>query len=189
MENGCARLAGPVILSLPPTLGESKLKKNPEGPRINQAIRTDVANSVLCWLATVDAEGTPNVTPKEIFACYGDDRLVVADIASANTVRNIRAHPAVCASFVDVFRQRGFKIVGTATIVSPENADFPIIGIELLRKAGTAFSIRHIISIKIARISRIWAPSYTLFPDRAEADRMRNAYDAYGVNPRTEPDA
>ena len=150
----------------------AKLNKNPEGFRINQAIRTDVGNSVLCWLATVDAEGTPNVTPKEIFSCYGDDRLVVADIASANTVRNIRTHSAVCASFVDVFRQRGFKIVGTATIVSPENADFPIIGIELLRKAGTAFPIRHIISIKIARVSRIWAPSYTLFPDRAEADRM-----------------
>lgn len=188
VENGCARLAGPVILSLSPTLGEPKLKKNPEGPRINQAIRTDIGNSVLCWLATVDPEGTPNVTPKEIFSCYGDDRLVVADIASANTVRNIRTHSAVCASFVDVFRQRGFKIVGTATIVSPENADFPIIGIELLRKAGTAFPIRHIISIKIARISRIWAPSYMLFPDRAEADRMRSAYDAYGVNPRTEPD-
>ena len=185
VENGGARLAGPVIFSLSRSR-RAKLKK--EGPRINQAVRTDIGNSVLCWLATVDPEGTPNVTPKELFSCYGDDRLVVADVASANTVRNIRAHSAVCASFVDVFRERGFKIVGTATIVSPKDADFPTIGTEVLRKAGTAFPIRHIISIKIARISRIWAPSYTLFPDRAEADRMRIAYDAYGVNPRTEPD-
>jgi len=85
--------------------------------KINQAIRTDIENSVLCWLATVDAAGVPNVSPKEIFDSYNDDRIVIADIASSNSVRNIRAHPAVCVSFIDVFRQRGFKIVGTATII------------------------------------------------------------------------
>ncbi|WP_296040456.1 pyridoxamine 5'-phosphate oxidase family protein [uncultured Agrobacterium sp.] len=43
--------------------------------QINDAMRTDIANSVLCWLATVDADGTPNVTPKEISSSYGDDRI------------------------------------------------------------------------------------------------------------------
>ena len=45
---------------------------------LNDAVRTDMANSVLCWLATVDADGTPNVSPKEIFASHGDDRIVIA---------------------------------------------------------------------------------------------------------------
>jgi uncharacterized protein len=154
-----------------------------ERARINQAVRTDIENSVLCWLATVDSTGTPNVTPKEIFACYGDDRIVVADIASTNTVRNIRSHPKVCVSFVDVFRQRGFKVAGIATIFSPTDGDFATVGANLLRMAGDAFPIRHVISIQIERISRIWAPSYALFPDRTEEDRMKSAYDTYGVAP------
>lgn len=74
---------------------------------INDAIRIDIENSVLCWLATVDDDGTPSVTPKEIFTGYGEDHLVIADIASSHSVSNAIARPKVCVSFVDVFRQRG----------------------------------------------------------------------------------
>jgi len=65
---------------------------------IDPAISTEADTAVLCWLATVDPTGTPNVTPKEIFAFYGDGHLVIADIASSNSVRNIRSHPSVCVS-------------------------------------------------------------------------------------------
>lgn len=159
------------------------MSEHNSGPIINDAVRLDIENSVLCWLATVDPAGTPNVTPKEIFSSYGDDRIVVADIASSNTVANLRAHPTACVSFIDVFRQRGFKIVGTATIIAPDEKDFAVVGAELLRMAGADFPIRHVISIKVERISRIWAPSYRLFPDRTEEDRMQSAYDTYGVVP------
>ncbi|WP_274423290.1 hypothetical protein [Chelativorans sp. YIM 93263] len=85
-------------------------------------------------------------------------------------------------SFVDVFRQKGFKITGKATIIAPNAKDFPVVGVELLHSAGTDFPIRNIISIQI-ELSRIWAPSYALFPDRAENERMQSAYDTYGVRP------
>jgi len=150
------------------------------GP-INQAVKTDMKNSVLCWLATVDPAGVPNVTPKEIFTSQGDDRIVIADIASSNSVRNIRLQPNVCVSFIDIFRQRGFKIVGKARIIPPEAEDFVTLGAELLRMAGEDFLIRNVISVGIDRISRIWAPSYTLFPDRTDEERMQSAYATYGV--------
>jgi predicted pyridoxine 5'-phosphate oxidase superfamily flavin-nucleotide-binding protein len=159
------------------------MKEGQERPKINQAMRIDVENSVLCWLATVDPSGTPNVTPKEIFSCYGDDRIVVADIASTHTVRNIRSHPSVCVSFVDVFRQHGFKVVGLATVIEPEETDFAVVGADLLQMAGSDFPIRHLISVQIERVSRIWAPSYSLFPDRTEGERIQSAYETYGVIP------
>lgn len=152
--------------------------------KINDAMRTDIANSVLCWLATVDAEGTPNVTPKEIFSSYGDDRIIVADIASSNTVRNIRSHPAVCVSFIDVFRQRGFKVKGQAFIIASDHPDYPAVGAEVLKMAGEDFPIRNLISIQVEKVSRILAPSYRLFPDRTEQDRMASAYQTYGVSPK-----
>jgi uncharacterized protein len=154
--------------------------------RINQAVRTDIENSVLCWLATVDAAGVPNVSPKEIFHHYNDDRVVIADIASSNSVRNIFAHPAVCVSFIDVFRQRGFKITGQATIIAPDAEDFSVVGADLLKMAGDDYPIRNVISIKVGRISRIWAPSYALFPERSETERMQDAYRTYGVHPEPE---
>lgn len=152
--------------------------------KINDAVRVDIQNSVLCWLATVNEHGVPNVTPKEIFSDHGDDRLVIADINSSNSVRNVRIQPQVCVSFVDVFRQRGFKITGRATIVATEDPSFASLGVDLLRMAGAGFPIRNIISVEIERIARIWAPSYTLFPDRSEDERMLSAFDAYGVLPK-----
>ena len=44
--------------------------------------------SVLCWLATVDESGQPNVSPKEIFAVFDSDHPVIAYIPSAGTARN-----------------------------------------------------------------------------------------------------
>ncbi|MDE1995880.1 MAG: pyridoxamine 5'-phosphate oxidase family protein [Rhizobiaceae bacterium] len=159
------------------------MSKNSNGPRLNEAVKTDIKNSVLCWLATVDQMGTPNVTPKEIFSYYGDDTLVIADIASTNSVRNLRAHPTACVSFIDIFRERGFKIVGTASILSPEQPEFGVVGAELLSMAGPNFPVRHVISIQIESISRIWAPSYKLLPEQTDEDRMQNAFRTYGVTP------
>ena len=72
--------------------------------KINDAVSTDAGNAGLCWLATVDTDGVPSATPKEMFATSGEDRFVIADIASSNSVRNIRENPSVCISFVDIFR-------------------------------------------------------------------------------------
>ena len=151
--------------------------------RINDAVKTDMENSVLCWLATVSERGVPNVTPKEIFAAHDDQTIVIADIASSNSVGNIRACPDVCVSFVDIFRQRGFKISGKGMIVAPGEARFGELCAPLAAKAGSAYPIRNVIAVAVGRIARIWAPSYSLAPGESEADKMHAAYAAYGVMP------
>ena len=52
-------------------------------------VRQAVDRSVLCWLATVDADGQPNVSPKEIFCAIDDVTLLIAEIASPVSRRNI----------------------------------------------------------------------------------------------------
>lgn len=153
------------------------------GPRINATMRKEIDAAVLCWLASVGADGAPSVTPKEMFAPYGDDCIVIGDIASSNSVRNILEHAMVCVSFVDVFRQKGFKLNGRAEIVGQDEARFAVLGADLLAMAGTAYPIRNIIAVKIEKVARIWAPSYGLFPDRSEDERMAEAYNTYGVRP------
>lgn len=151
--------------------------------KINDAIKVDLQNSVLCWLASIDDDGTPSVTPKEIFTSYGGEHIVIAVIASSHSVSNVIARPKVCVSFIDVFRQKGFKLTGHATILAPSDADFDSFSVDLRRMAGDDFPIRNVIAVKIDRVSQIWAPSYKLFPERSESERMQSAYETYGVRP------
>lgn len=150
---------------------------------LNETLRAETEGAVLCWLATVSADGVPNVSPKEMFWLHGSDALAIADIASPVSVRNVRANPDVCVSYVDIFRQRGFKLVGKARIISPEEDDFDTYGNSLVNKACGAFKIRNIILVNVERVSRIWAPSYTFYPDRSEDMMMASAYKQYGVKP------
>ncbi|MFU0507421.1 pyridoxamine 5'-phosphate oxidase family protein [Pseudaminobacter sp. NGMCC 1.201702] len=93
---------------------------------LNQTVRTEMDRAVLCWLATVSADGTPNLSPKEIFAPYANDAVVIADIASPISVTNVQSKPKVCVSFVDVFRQRGFKLEGEAKVVDREHCPIQV---------------------------------------------------------------
>lgn len=49
---------------------------------LNKEIRLCLERSVLGWLATVDQQGHPNVSPKEIFAAWDDRTVLIAHIAS-----------------------------------------------------------------------------------------------------------
>ncbi|MGX5666116.1 hypothetical protein ACWKW9_09075 [Rhizobium daejeonense] len=37
--------------------------------------------------------------------------------------------------------------------------------------------------IRIERVSRIWAPSDSFFPNRSEAERLQATYDTYRIRP------
>lgn len=149
----------------------------------NDAVFEDIANSVLCWLATVGEDGQPNVSPKEIFTAHGSDALLIADIASPVSVRNIAHNPLVCVSFVDVFAQRGFKIAGRARLVEREDPEFATFGPILADLAGPDFPVRRAIHVTATRVSRVRAPSYTLFPDRTVEEQRERGYATYRVRP------
>jgi len=140
-----------------------------------------ITRSVLCWLATVDDSGHPNVSPKEVFCAWGDDSILIANIASPESAKNIRSFPGVCVSFVDVFVQKGFKVKGLAKIVESSSPEYQelIKPLEAITKG--VFSIINIFQIKITKVSSIVAPSYRIYPDRTEEQQIESALHAYGV--------
>ena len=134
--------------------------------------------------ATCDADGWPNVSPKEIFCAEDDRSLLVAHIASPQSVRNIRANPRVCASFVDIFVQKGHKLHGLAEVVGRDHPEFDRVAAPLRARAGDAFPILAAIRIRVERIAEIVAPSYRLRPDTTEAAQVERALATYGVRAR-----
>ncbi|MDB5843492.1 MAG: flavin-nucleotide-binding protein [Polaromonas sp.] len=140
-----------------------------------------IESSVLCWLATVDEHGAPNVSPKEIFVSYGNDTVLVANIASPNTIRNLRFNPKVCLGFVEVFVQKGFKLSGTARVVGPRDSDFPVFLAPLEAMTQGKFPIHSVIAVRVERVAPIVAPGYRQFPGTTEASQIEAALKTYKV--------
>jgi predicted pyridoxine 5'-phosphate oxidase superfamily flavin-nucleotide-binding protein len=149
---------------------------------LNDAVRETARRSVLCWLATVDADGQPNVSPKEVWAIADEQHVVVAHIASPISARNIAHHPQVCLSFVDVFVQKGFKLVGTAREVRAADAEFATWAKPLLTMVGQRFTIQSVLVIQVQSVSAILAPSYRFYPNETtEASQVASGMRTYNV--------
>jgi len=64
---------------------------------LNREVKNYIEKSVLCWLATCSLDMVPNVSPKEIFTNVGYDRIIIANIASSQSVKNIIENSKVLA--------------------------------------------------------------------------------------------
>ena len=84
-----------------------------------------IEKCVLCWLATSSADNIPNVSPKEIFSCFGENMIIVANIASPQTVKNIQQNKHICISFIDILKQKGFQLKGEAEIITAASKEYP----------------------------------------------------------------
>jgi predicted pyridoxine 5'-phosphate oxidase superfamily flavin-nucleotide-binding protein len=156
----------------------------PMSVMLTDAVREAARRSVLCWLATADAEGQPNVSPKEVWAIADDAHVVVANIASPISARNIAHQPQVCLSFVDVFVQKGFKLVGTAREVRAADPEFSNWAAPLLSTVSQRFVIHSVLVIRVTSAAPIVAPSYRFYPDETtEASQIASAMRAYSVHP------
>jgi uncharacterized protein len=142
------------------------------------------SRSVLCWLATVSPDGQPNVSPKEIWAPFDAAHLVVANIASPTSVRNLRQSPRVCLSFIDILVQKGFKIAGTAQNIGRDDPSFGPWAAPLLAMAEPRFKVHSVIVIHASSVEPILAPSYRLYPSQTtEEGQIASARRTYGLSP------
>ncbi len=149
---------------------------------LSTKVQQSIRESVLCWLATYGADGFPNVTPKEAFMYDPSGHLLIANIASPGSVGNIRLHPNVCASFINVLTQKGYKIKGTAQILEHPDPGFQTARQLLQKLIGTRFEIISIIQITPKQVDPILAPSYRLFKDTTEETMVADSLKTYRVH-------
>ncbi|MFT4203707.1 MAG: pyridoxamine 5'-phosphate oxidase family protein [Chitinophagaceae bacterium] len=150
---------------------------------ITDEVKKYIQKSVLCWLATANGQNEPNVSPKEIFTYKDDTTLLIANLASPNSVANIKENPNVCVSFVDVFVQKGFKIKGTATLIDKDDDDFKEKVKPLTDLFTDKFPIKTLIEIQVTKVASIQAPSYFLYEGTTEQYQIERAMVTYNVGP------
>ena len=148
---------------------------------LSEEIKQSIDESVLCWLATADEKGEPNCSPKEVFTYLGHDQLIIADIASPNSVDNLRQNPLVCVSFVHVFKQKGYKLKGRAKYVTPQCKEYAELFGLVEPAVGNVFPVRGIILVSVTSCSPIIAPAYYLVSGLTEESQIRAAKKTYGL--------
>ena len=149
---------------------------------LTEEVVKSIDESVLCWLATVNKDGVPNVSPKEMFVPYGEKHLLIANIASPASIGNIKDNPNVCVSLIEIFKQKGHKLKGLAKVLDEKNNDYSE-KVDLLKHlGGEGFPIKGIIEIEVTSVAEIIAPSYWLYPDvTTEESQINQSLKTYGV--------
>ena len=112
---------------------------------------------------------------------YGNKKIIVANIASPQTVRNIKHNENVCVSFIDILVQKGFQIKGKAKIIKKTDSEFLEMEKILTEMTGGNFPFSTITEITINQVKPIIAPKYILYPETTEKEQIESAKKTYGI--------
>ncbi len=112
----------------------------------------------LGFIASVGADGTPNLSPRGTIAVWDDDNLVFADIRSPNTTRNLRANAAVEINVVDPIVRKGYRFKGTATVREPDEETLSFYEDRGMESAPE--KIRAVIVVRVEKALPLISPAY-----------------------------
>ncbi len=122
----------------------------------------------LAFVATVCADGTPNLSPKGTISVLDDDHLMFADIRSPGTVANLRGNPSVEVNVVDPFVRKGYRFKGQAEVLEA-GADFDRL-VAVFASRGMFDAPRRIRAIVVVRVDQarpLISPAYDWDTDEA----------------------
>jgi uncharacterized protein len=140
----------------------------------------------LGFVATVCADGTPNLSPKGTTTVWDDDHLIFADICSPGTIANLTHNPAVEVNVVDPITRRGYRFKGQATVID---------GGPLFEHAMTFYRntyglgdalarrVERVVLIKVAQAAPLTSPIYDT---GAKEDDVMRRYAEYYESLRTQ---
>jgi uncharacterized protein len=135
---------------------------------INNKMREIAANHPLGVVGTVNADGTPNVSPKGTMVVLEDDKIIFGEIRSPQTLANLLERPAMEINFVDVLARTCFRAKGTAHVITPESNEFSRLFPQFARWGDLANRIRNIICLEVSHAEIVCTPAYDLGKSEAE---------------------
>jgi predicted pyridoxine 5'-phosphate oxidase superfamily flavin-nucleotide-binding protein len=109
-------------------------------------------------VATVNDDGTPNVSPKGTIAALDGDHFIFGDVRSPNTIHNLRVRPKVEIIVLDPVNRKGYRIAGTATVVD-QGARFDEL-MEFLKSRGIISPIQTLVVVAVESAAPIISPVY-----------------------------
>ena len=151
--------------------------------KITADMEAIVKQAILSFVATVNEDGTPNLSPKASLT-VANGVLFFADIASPRTILNLRRNAAVELNVVDVFQRRGYRFKGLALILPPDEGEYLMIANWVRATNGPEYPVDHVVKIKPTSITPLLSPAHVFARPARSQDEIRNTYhQKYGVKP------
>lgn len=131
-------------------------------------------------MASLNDDGSPNVSPKGTVRVWDADHLVFADVASPQTVANVVRDDRVHVNVVDHFARRGWRFAGHARVT-----DDPAV-LQAIRDEypGEAYPFQRAVLVEVVEARELVSPSYALGKDEAQ---LRHEYLELGDAPGARP--
>lgn len=114
----------------------------------------------LGFVATVNDDGTPNLSPKGTMVVLDDDHIAFGEIRSPNTVHNLVARPTVEINFVDPTARKGCRFRGQAEVIERGQSQFDDLFPAFGRWGDLSESIRAIVKVRVERALPLTSPAY-----------------------------
>lgn len=149
---------------------------------LTDQMKAAVSEIGLSFVATATTDGKPNVSPKGSLCVLDDEHLGFADIASPDTIRNIKANPNIEISMIDQMSRHGFLFRGTAEVLN----DGPIytkVAETVWSREGRHVPVHAVVRVKVTEARPVRSPAYTLNKDAKEADVKAVWLKRYGYQP------
>ena len=127
-----------------------------------------ITQHTLGFVATVNAQGQPNLSPKGTFVVMDEKRLMFSEIRSPNTLKNIKTNPNIEVNFVDPFKRKGVRVKGTARVIEKQAVEFDELFPHFNQWGELTALIRHIIMIEVVAVREMSSPIYDLGADENE---------------------
>ena len=150
---------------------------------LTQDMKDLVAGTMLCFAATINEDGSPNLSPKSSLRVHDETHLLFANMASPGTIANLRRDPRIELNCVDIFSRRGYRFTGQAELFSEGDALYDALRAEVAAEHGETLPVYDAVLIEVQAASPVISPAYT-FVDGVTEDLLRSAYHGkYGVAP------
>ncbi|MCI4373541.1 MAG: pyridoxamine 5'-phosphate oxidase family protein [Thermoplasmata archaeon] len=128
-------------------------------PVLTDEMKRIVRQQRLGFVASVSADGHPNVSPKGSLTVWDGDRLVFADIESPRTIRNLASNPNTEVNVVDPAVRKGYRFSGVAKILRTGELYWKIL--EHYKEEGADIRrVRAIVVIDVTAASPVVSPCY-----------------------------
>ena len=134
-----------------------------------------IAEQKLGFVATVCADGTPNLSPKGTMKVLDDEHIMFADLRSPATIANLGRNPAMEINFVDPFSRTGYRFKGAAKVFPRGSSEFT----KLSTHYDTSMLVdkqRAIVVLKVEKAAPLVSPAYDIGATEAE---LRRTYWSY----------
>ena len=128
------------------------------------------------FVATITPDGKPAVSPKGMSIILDDNTLVIGNIRSPQTARNININPAVEVNYLDVLSRKAVRISGSARYVKKGTEEFDILHPCFHRWSNLSQKLRGIFVINIESAKIITSPVYDLGMKEKDLRRYWRAY-------------